>query len=355
MNSSLFDDKQFAAPTERIEADDVFAISDEMQQFLDTDFARRVHKDGRIAGLLNALYAKGKRKFEYNSATTGNAAQVFHERNGNCLSYTIMTAAFAKKLGLTVEFHTVTFGDVWDRNENIEYLIGHVNLTLSVQDTQREPSQLVDIGAFEDANGELLDDISEDIIVGMYLNNRAAEALAKNNLDNAYWWARAAVLRAPAFTPAYNTLGVIYSRHHNVDQADRVFSAVLRREPENLLALSNQIQVLQALGRTNESVAMAAKLAQLQPNPPYFYFNRGIAAMHAGDYKTAKAEFIKEVNRASYNPQFHFGLALANYYLGNVEETRKQLQLAMENSANAAQRDLYAAKLVKLKSAGMRP
>jgi len=33
----------------------------------------------------------------------------------------------------------------------------------------------------------------------MYMNNRAVETLARGNLDDAYWWARAAILEDPHF------------------------------------------------------------------------------------------------------------------------------------------------------------
>jgi len=350
---SLFNDALFAAPSERIDADDIFALDKEMQDFLDQEVARKVMADGRVVALVDSLYNKGHKKFTYDAVQTRNAAEVFHLRSGNCLSFTIMTAAFAKQLRLPIQFHTVSFGDIWDRNDNIEFLIGHVNLTLGEHSLRsHEPAKLIDFGAVEDTQGEILDDIGEDIIVAMYMSNRAAEALARNNLDEAYWWARTAVEHAPAFISAYNTLGVIYSRHHNLAESERVFRRVLEREPDNVLAMSNLVQTLASLGRTEESEQLKHRLAEIQPNPPYFFFNRGLAAMRAGDYKTARHEFTKEVNRASYNPQFHFWLALSNFYLGDFSEVRKQLTVAMENSPSAAQHDLYAAKLETMKSYG---
>ena len=348
---SLFNDAMFAAPSMHIDAADIFAVSSEMQYFLDHDVGRTALSDGKVDALVNALYNKSRRRFAYDSVQTRDAAEVFHLRSGNCLSYTIMTAAFAKQLRLPIQFHTVSFGDIWDRNDNIEFLIGHVNLTIGEHSvTSRDPAKLIDFGAFENASGEILDDIGEDIIVAMYMNNRAAEALAKGQLDDAYWWARAAMEYAPEFLSAYNTMGVIYSRHNNLAQAEQVFRRVLEREPDNVSAMSNQVQALASLGRINESRRLAQRLAEIQPNPPYFFFNRGLAAMKSGDYSEAKIEFTKEVNRASYNHQFHFWLALANYYLGNVDETRKQLTIAMQNSPNTAQHDLYAAKLEMMKS-----
>jgi Flp pilus assembly protein TadD len=350
---TLFRDALFSAPSERVDAADIFTLDKEMQNFLDHDVARKINAEGKVAALVDALYESERKKFRYDAARTRSAAEVFHLRSGNCLSYSIMTAAFARELRLPVQFHTVSFGEVWDRNENIEYLIGHVNLTLGEQSmSSRDHAKTVDFAAVGEARGDMVDDIGEDIVVAMYMNNRAAEALAANNLNDAYWWARSAVEHAPAFTSAYNTLGVVYSRHRDLAQAELVFRHVLEREPDNVLAMSNLAQVLTNLGRVDESKLIAIRLAQIQPNPPYFFFNRGLVAMKAGDFKTAKIEFTKEVNRASYNHQFHFWLALANYYLGNMGETRKQLTNAMENSPNAAQHDLYAAKLETMKSYG---
>jgi tetratricopeptide (TPR) repeat protein len=249
----------------------------------------------------------------------------------------------------------VGFGDVWDRNDDIDFLIGHVNLTVGVQMAgSGEAARLIDFGPFDLGRNELSSDIGEEIIVAMYMNNRAAEALAKNHLDDAYWWARAAVMNAPAFVGAYNTLGVIYSRHHNLVDAERVLHRALMQEPDNVLTLANQVQTLANLGRTEESAQLQRRLKQIQPNPPYFFFNRGMAAMKIHDYKTAKIEFTKEVNRASYNHQFHYWLALANFHLGNFYETHKQLAVAMDNSPNIEQHDLYAAKLEKLQELSAR-
>ncbi len=347
---SLYDDSLFAPPSKPISVDDIFALSPEMQKFLDTEIARREMTNGKIRALVDALFDKGKQKFSYNADETNNAAGVFASKSGNCLSYTIMTAAFAKQMHLPVQFHVVTFGDVWDRNNDIDFRIGHVNLTLGAPYLKGDEfAQLVDFTALSDLHGELLDDIGEDVIVSMYFNNRAAEAMAHGNLDDAYWWAKAATRSSVSFLAAYNTLGVIYLHHNDAAQAERVFARVLEREPENTLAMSNEVIALNALGRTADAQAISIRLAQIQPNPPFYYFNLGVKAMQAQDYKTARMEFTKEVNRASYNPQFHFWLALADYRLGEMEETRKHLTYAMENSPNDQLHDLYAAKLAALK------
>ncbi|WP_204279779.1 hypothetical protein, partial [Serratia marcescens] len=54
--------------------------------------------------------------------------------------------------------------------------------------------------------------IDESMVVAMYLNNRAAESLAAGKIDDAYWWAREAILTDSRWLAAYNTLAVLYRR-----------------------------------------------------------------------------------------------------------------------------------------------
>ena len=58
-------------------------------------------------------------------------------------------------------------------------------------------------------------------VVAMFMNNRAAESIAQGKLDDAYWWARAAIVHDPNFIAAYNTLGVAYHRKGRLAEAHR--------------------------------------------------------------------------------------------------------------------------------------
>uniref|UniRef100_UPI00355A5231 tetratricopeptide repeat protein n=1 Tax=Piscinibacter sp. TaxID=1903157 RepID=UPI00355A5231 len=192
--------------------------------------------------------------------------------------------------------------------------------------------------------------IAENTIVAMYMNNRAAEHLAQGRLNDAYWWARNAIAQAPTFLSAYNTLGVVYLRHGNLPQAEQILSHVLAREPANTAALSNLARVLADMGRSAESTRLLGKLAQVEPYPPFHFFDLGLAAMRDGDYKTARDLFAKEIARAAYYHEFHFWLAIADFQLGDIRQARKHLTIAMENSTTRSDHDLYAAKLDRLRA-----
>ena len=100
----------------------------------------------------------------------------------------------------------------------------------------------------------------------------------------------------------------------------------------NTYVMSNLVSVLNDLGRVSESTASSRKLRQMEPNPAFSYFDRGLAAMRHGDLKSARDLFAKEVDRAPYYHEFHFWLAVAYIGLGEIELGKKELTLAMQSS-----------------------
>ena len=132
-----------------------------------------------------------------------------------------MTAAFAKQLHLPVQYQSVLVDDTWSRSGGLMFANGHVNLVLGLRafDTYLGNHDVdllvVDFLPTEEARRARARSISEETVRAMFMNNRAAEALAQGRLDDAYWWARTAITQTPTFMAAYNTLGVIYRRHGN--------------------------------------------------------------------------------------------------------------------------------------------
>ncbi len=354
----LFDDAAFAPPSERIDARDVFAASEAMRRYLREEIAADLRAKGRQQGLFDALYSANQLKLEYDSAVTRNAAKAFAERSGNCLSLVIMTAALAKELGLEVRYHRMSAEDAWSRSGDTYFASMHVNVTLArdrhdprVRSDERQLLTIDFLPPKENAMPPKRWELGEATIVAMFMNNRAAESLAAGRLDDAYWWARAAIVQDPGFLSAYNTLGVVYKKHGGPRQAERILAEVLRREPVNLNAMTNLALVYADEGREREAEALSERIDALQPRAPFHYFNLGMDAMKAGDFRTAKAMFLREVERDAYYHEFHFWLAAACLRLGEGETARKHMALALEYSPTRGDHDVYAAKLARIKAA----
>ena len=133
-------------------------------------------------------------------------------------------------------------------------------------------------------------------------------------------------------------------------QAERVLGYVLEREPGNAQALSNLALALENQGRVAESGVLHRRLAWVEPYPAFHFFDRGLTAMRLGDFKTARDQFAKEVDRDPYYHEFQFWLGVASLRLGDLDEARKHLALAVEYSPTRGDRDLYAAKLERMRA-----
>jgi tetratricopeptide (TPR) repeat protein len=307
--------------------------------------------------LYEALYDKSRLKLEYDAAMTRNARETFEARSGNCLSLVIMTAALAHELGLQVRYQEVLGEASWSRSGDMYFVAGHVNLVLGQRlgdnpnDYDAKGMMVIDFLPSGDVAGYRTREISEATVLAMYMNNRAAETMSQGQLDQAYWWARAALLQDPSFSGAYNTLGVIQFRHGDLAQARRTLAHALMRAPDNTLLLSNLAQVLEASGLPDEALPLRRRLLALQPQPPFHYFNLGKAAMQQNDYVKAIQLFSREIARDPYYHEFHFWLAQAYARLGQLAQADRQLELAMDNSTTRGEHGLYAAKLQRLRAA----
>ncbi len=355
----LLADARFAPPSEKVGADDLFALSPAMRAYLNSAaFGRQLRQKSQRQGLVDALYSKSDLKLEYESSRTRTAAETFAARSGNCLSLVIMTAAFAKELGMPLRFRSVDVDSTWSRTAGLYLASAHVNISIGdrpvsgVRSSDRDEMLLVDFIPQDEAARIRARELDEEDIVALYLNNRAAEMLVQDRIDDAYWWARAAVEKRPGMVPALNTLAVIYERHGDVNLAEQTYRVALEREPENTTVMRNLQPVLATLGKRDEAQALGRRIASIEPFPPYHHFDKGMVALRAGDYGQARELFEREVRRAPYNDEFRFWLGVAHLRLGDVGHAREQIAKAVDTSTRQEMRQLYSAKLAHLRRAG---
>ena len=356
--AALLDDGAFPAPAQTPNAASLFSLSPAMQAHLHSRaFQARLRQDGAARGLLNALYDKSDLQLDYDATVTRTAAETYAERSGNCLSLVIMTAAFARELGMQVRFQSVETDETWSRASSLYLVSDHVNITLappmlSQRGFDSETELTVDFLAPREASRLRAHELSEADIVALYLNNRAVEELVGGRSAEAYWWARAALLARPSVLAAYNTLAVIYQRSGRPLLAEQVYRAALERTPDSLVVMQNLVPLLAANGKAGEAAALAQRLARLYPAPPYHYFNQGMDAYKSGNFSQARTLFAREVARAPYNDEFHFWLGVASFQLGELGTAEKQLALARDTSVRGDTRERYAAKLAHLRGMG---
>ncbi len=350
----LLHDELFAPSSVPISTEEIFALSEPMKRYVHREIASLAKSEGVQAGLVNALYSRGQLKIEYDSTRTRNAAEAFDARAGNCLSLVVMTAAFAKELGLQVRYQSAYIEETWTRNGNLLLRAGHVNVTLGPKMADRagrlSRAITIDFLPAHEALNLRAAEVPEQTIVAMFMNNRAVEAVVRGQLDDAYAWTRASLQATPGFLPAYNTLGILYKRRDHPELAEAVFRLVLQQDPHHTRALSNLAELYAGEGREAEAAVLRAQLAQLEPEPPLYLFNLGMQAMQRQDYRAAREFFGREAARNGYTTEISYWIGVAMYRMGDFEQASVYLNNALDSSTSNGERERYSGKLARLKS-----
>ena len=358
--ADLFADGAFEPPAHFTAASEVFAMSPAMKRYLDVEIASQIRSQGRLRGLVEALHSKAQLRLEFDTDTTRTAAEAFDARAGNCLSLVVMAAALAKELDLPIQYQALVGMETWSRAGGLSLMNGHVNITVDkrlvdrVIGSETDRAYQLDFGMLPAGRGAAMRPVSEATLLAMFMNNRAAEALVRGELADAYAYAREAVRQDPSYATGYNTLAVVYQRRGLVEYAERAFRQALQREDDDRVAMMNLARLLDTQGRSAEAAPLHQHLARLEANAPFLHFDLGRAAAQAGDFRTARDEILREMRRDPDYHEFHFWLAVALYGLGDAAQAREHLKIAMNNSTTRREQSIYAAKLDRLRAEATR-
>ena len=356
----VFRDALFTPPQHKPDVSRLFAVTPEMRRYLVEQIEPQVRRKGAQMALLDALYTQGELRLEYDARRTRTAAEAFDARMGNCLSLVIMTAAFANELQLQVRFQDVMGVPAIERDGELTFVVGHVNLAMgrgisaSRAGSAEADWLIVDFVPGQDLRRQRTSPIDERRVAAMYMNNRAAEELARGQVDAAYWWLRGAFEQDRLFANLYNTLGVVYRHKGALAEAERALLLARAIEPDNEHVAGNLAGVLRLQGREAEATRLAAGL------PPRAVstgtrFDQARAALDAGQLKQAMILLQGELGLTPRNPELHYWLAVTTARMGDAGRARRHLELATEYSGNGEQHALYAGKLQRLKAQAALP
>lgn len=352
----LFDDGAFDAAAVAVDPGSVVALSAPMRRYADELIRPKMRLHNVNTGLYEALYKRGHLQLRYDTGTTRSASEAFEDRAGNCLSLVLMTAAFARELGVPVRFQSVQVEQTHARDGDLLLFVGHINIALGrhpgLAGLGHSPSQwlIVDFLPGADISRQRHVTIDESTVLAMYMNNKAAEAIARGRLDDAYAWVRGAIAQDRGFAPAYNTLGVVYLRRGKPDYAERALRHALAHADDNAPALSNLVQALQRQDRFAEANDVADRLRRVQPSTPFAHFEAGQHAMHEGRWQLAREHFERAIRRDGDFHEFHFALAQVLARQGDVDGAAKALERAREASTTDRLQSQYAGKIARLRA-----
>ena len=316
---------------------EIFALNEEAREFV----ADVIDSDDEISkqtrSLVAAIFDRSDFNLIYSSDANTTAIDTFNRRSANCLSLSIMTYALAQEAGLEANFQEIAIPEYWTRREGFSMLNGHVNLRLSAPRKDHNyiisgRSMEVDFDPFSPKRDFPAKIVSKERIVGMFYNNKGADALVNGEFNRAYAYLRAAIKTAPDLEDAWANMGILYRMTEHYDWAENTYKQALKLNENNLTVWENLAVLHRILGRTEVAEQIAQVVAQKRLGNPYYHYHLGEQEFEANQYQLAIQHYRKAIRLDDSHHSFYFGLAKVYAALGDKKATLRNLKKAKRTS-----------------------
>jgi Flp pilus assembly protein TadD len=331
------------------EEEDVLAASAEMRAFLDAHVAHMAGRVPKLRQLVNAIINEGTFGLEYDE-TTRTAAETFHARRGNCLSFSNMFVALARHLGLDARFQEVDTPPDWSLRDDVFVLNRHVNVLV---DLGREGERVVDFNMDDFKASYDRRTVSDARALAHYYNNVAVERMQVGDTAAALLCFRRAIRNDPSFSPTWTNLGTLYLRRGLTTHAEAAYQQALGADEGDLVAMSNLASLYERLGDQKRTAMYRSRVIDHRDRNPYYRFQLAREAFLAGDYDTAINHLKYAVRKNKNEDRFYFLLGLTYMRKGDEQAARRWLARAEETAATDSLKRRYSSKIDML--LGARP
>ena len=305
---------------------DPLLLDDEIKRWLD----ERIEAEGRsdeylVSSLQDLLYGEEHLNIQYSDAKTHTATEVFHAREGNCLSVMNLYVAMARHVGLDASFQTVEVQPSWDRRGDLLVVSQHINATGRLSARQYYVVDFTPEIALQSMTEAI---VSDAVARSLYFNNLGVEALVAGENEQAMVFIKNALFIDPTNSFAWNNLGTAYRRLGNEELAEFSYHFSFNADNTNATAINNLVKLFRAQGEEAQARRYAAVIDRFNRRNPYFQYARGKNAYEQGNFDSARAYFRRAIRLKPYEPSFHAGLAMAYVQLGELDRARDARETA---------------------------
>lgn len=227
--------------------------------------------------------------------------EVFEQRRGNCLSFTLLMMQLTKELDLTLRVNQVDLPDMWGQSENQDLVFyRHVN---AVQKTNRF-THVYDLALQDYRTGYPQRLLTEQQGAALLFSNKGLQFLQKSNTNKAFHYLKLAVSLYPDSADMWINLGSAYKKSEQWSLAENSYLKAFALDDSNSLAASNLDRLYRLTGRAEkaEKFTKLANVARLKN--PYLRFAKAQAAFTEKRYRTASKEVKRAIQLHDKDPQF---------------------------------------------------
>jgi Flp pilus assembly protein TadD len=307
--------------------DDAFQLDSAMRTFI-APFAAIRDPRHRLLKIVRGLEEHGLFSLDY-AEVTRTASATFHDRQGNCLSFTMLLVGLARAAGLTATYQSVEVPPTWS-NDGQVVIASHVN---AVVRTGRGEETTVDFNIRAAQSDQRSRRVSDSYALGLFYTNLGAEALLRSEHAASLVYLREAARVHPDIAGLWVNLGVLYARHGRYEHAEAAYLRALAVDEREQSALANLVLVYEALGKLELVREYRDRVQDYRDRNPYYHYALATRAYEQQQFATALTSVRKALRLKSDEHEFYTLRGETLTALGRQREARHSFERAREFEA----------------------
>ena len=325
-------DLVFDAPVsaDEVPSVELLAVSDEMRAFIADEVGDVRVPTVKFRRMFRGLNREGYFQANYIADSTRTAADTFHHKSGNCLSYTSMFVALAREAGLDARFQIVRVPPNWDADSGYLIRYTHVNLVLKgfTYDSRTGSEFSVDFNDVLPDPDYPRYEISDERATALFYANQSVFHMRGEEMREAFAYLKKAIDLAPDNADLWINMGALYAKQQAYDQALAAYEVALRLDPGNRGAISGLGRTHEMLGNVTEAQAYNDQVRRYRERNPYYHFAIARTEFDRARYSAALAAINTAIDLKYRTGRFHFLKGLTEYKLGDLESAQESFQRA---------------------------
>jgi tetratricopeptide (TPR) repeat protein len=304
--------------------DEAFALDAEMRTFVAPLQAFRDPRR-RMFALIEAMEARGMFSLEY-AEVTRTVSGTFHDRQGNCLSFTMLFVTLARAAGLSATYRSVDVPPTWSYDGTV-VVANHVNT--AVRNSGGDET-VVDFNIRPYQSDQRSRRVSDAYALGLFYTNLGAEAILRADYYAALVYLREAAGVYPDIAGIWVNLGVVYARHGKYEHAEAAYLRALEADYNEPSALTNLALVYKALGETDLADEYRERVQGYRERNPYYHFALATRAYDEQQFADALTSVRKALRLKPDEQEFYTLRGEAQAALGKARDASRSFELARE-------------------------
>ncbi len=309
---------EVAAAPQIITPEEAVALDDEMREFV-APYRAIGDTAMKLRRLLEGMQDRGLFAMSYSDSFTRSASRTFHERQGNCLSFTMLFVALAREAGLDARYQAVDVPPTWTNDNELLVIAKHVNTAVNQGYSRTttagsgEPfprasfdrKVIVDFNAANFRANYHSRVVADRYVIALFYNNLAAEALVRKQYAEGFDLLREAARTYADMAGPWVNLGVLYARVGRHDYAEAAYRRALEADPREQAALANLVGVYTSLGEAALAAEYRQRIRRYREINPYYHYALAQVAFGEGRFEDALASLRSAIRLKRDDDDFY--------------------------------------------------